>query len=514
MPSYASCDALTALNTTVTNLSAQVDALAAEGGADGSETKILPKDTTVTVTGAGTAADPYKIGAVPGAATNAAAGVVQLNDGTATGDATNAADALTAAGLGTLLASTAQPPNALQAVVAQAANKVSVKDLGTLTLGPTTADSRVVFADTAPAGWNVGAGRMSFSADVQFNNYFANNPNGHMAIVLRQDPALVATAVRGQGVAIGNLVGAPEGTQTNPGIQAEAWSNGNAQQNRLIPSTSAPTKLADGVPYKILVESSVGHDGRKYVRYALYKVVATGVDVVYDSGDVLDTLAGVDMTQSAVMVGHVFGAGGSGWDIAFTNAKVTWGPFGEKNTDFSAATAVQAARSSLDNTAFAVAISVKLLTIGAARTWTTIKNSDSKKDAEFGLWNADGSVFTFTQAGSFQFDVSGLLLGQADNAGGTLKRINAGVYADFGTFTKWAGQLSQLIETEDGVTFATGVATTVRIPNVAIGQTFKLVAYTDPNPGMASLALGWGVAGGVQGTPENPAASGVMITRY
>jgi hypothetical protein len=215
-----------------------------------------------------------------------------------------------------------------------------VTSLGAFTMDNSTAPSggygRKFYADTVPNGYNIGAGRMSFSADLAFDNYFSVNPIGHLAIVLRQDPALAETSVRGNGIAIGNLTGATEGTQVNPGAQIELWANTvNPQQNRLVPGADSKEALVDGVYYKLLIESSVAPDGNKYARMAIYKQTARGYDCVVDTGDVLDTLAGSDFTKSGLLIGHVFGSNASGWSIQFTNMKVWWGPFSAKNTDTS-----------------------------------------------------------------------------------------------------------------------------------------------------------------------------------
>ena len=215
-----------------------------------------------------------------------------------------------------------------------------VTNLGAFTMDNSTAPSggygRKFYSDTFPNGYNLGAGRMSFSADVIFDDYFSVNPIGHMAIVLRQDPALADTSVRGNGIAIGDLRGATEGTQVNPGAQVELWANTvNPQQNRLVPGADSKEALADGVFYKLLVESSVAPDGNKYARMAIYKQTARGYDCVVDTGDVLDTLAGSDFSKSGLLIGHVFGSNASGWSIQFTNMRVWWGPFSAKNTDTS-----------------------------------------------------------------------------------------------------------------------------------------------------------------------------------
>jgi hypothetical protein len=202
------------------------------------------------------------------------------------------------------------------------------------TTAPGSGTGRVFFSDIDAGGFNTDAGRMSFSADVIFNNYFALNPSGHVAVVLRQDPATQNTAIRGQGAIFGNVSLAPEGTSVVPGFQLEGFAGGtDPQGNRLIPGGASPEALADGKNYKILIESSKSPDGSKYIRGAVYKQVARGYDCVYDSGDVLDTLVGTDMTKTGLFIGHVFGSGSGGWSIGITNAKVTWSAFGQKMTD-------------------------------------------------------------------------------------------------------------------------------------------------------------------------------------
>ena len=389
--------------------------------------------------------------------------------------------------------------------------EISVKTLGTLSLLPTTPNDFILTTDTAPKGWNVGAGRMSFSADIQFNSYFANNPGGHMAIVLRQDPATavpgsVGGLVKGQGVAIGNLVSAPEGTQTNPGIQAETWANGTAQANRLIPSTSAPTKLLDNTLYKLLVESSVGHDGRKFVRYALYRVVTTGVDIVYDTGDVLDTLAGADMTKSALLIGHVFGAGGTGWEIAITNAKVVWGPFGEKATDFSGITAVLDSRA-LGNIGFAVRTTAFTMPSTATRTWATVPLDFNATNPGFGSWNAAKTEFTFSKAGAYMVNVTGPI-GTFFNASAAGGQVSTSAYLDLGTYQHWVGSSSAAVAAGNDRTESAFAGASVPVV-AAVGQKIKLVLTTISTGATNAFGV-FGVAEGVEGGAS--AASGISIT--
>lgn len=202
--------------------------------------------------------------------------------------------------------------------------------LANFTLDHNTPDARIVYADTNPAGWNTGAGRMTFEAQFVCNSYFAANPIGHFAIVLRQDPALVATAVRGQGVASGNATGFGDSSDLNPTLLLETWFNGTGAGNYCYPNseTARSRKMQDGLTYRIMIDSTKCNDGDRYLRYRLYTpdlVNGHWIQLV-DTGDVLDHNVWADLTKSALMIGQVFESNLVTWSIDFTNAKVTWGP--------------------------------------------------------------------------------------------------------------------------------------------------------------------------------------------
>lgn len=393
-----------------------------------------------------------------------------------------------------------------------------VTNLGSLTIDNTTPQGggfgSKLFPETVPNGYNIGAGRMSFSADVVFGSYFSLNPNGHMAVILRQDPALSGVAVRGNGIAIGNLVGSTEGTQVNPGAQIEAWANTvNPQQNRLIPGADSKEALQDGVFYKLLVESSVGQDGHKYARMAIYKQTARGYDCVVDTGDVLDTLVGSDFTKSGLAIGHVFGANVAGWSIQFTNMKVWWGPFGAKNTDTSYIEQSES-QTSQANTAAANATSFKQMATGAGRVASTIKMSDLKLNSDFGSWNADGSVFTFSKAGAYEFNISGVIGGLANNANTGIVKVTGGAYANFGTFSQWVGAIDSVIPPGSNIGFSAAITSTMRVSNVTAGQAFSIEAFLNGVPSGTDVVFGWGLSGGAGQSGSNSAGSGVVITPY
>lgn len=391
----------------------------------------------------------------------------------------------------------------------------------TINLTPTTPNS-FNLVTTDAKGWNVGAGRMSFSAGIRFNNYFAVNPNGHMAIVLRQDPA-ITNAVRGQGVAIGNVSGAPEGNPVAPGIQAEAWANIiNPQENRLLPLTSAKKPIKDNVNYKLLVESSVAPDGNKYVRYALYEQVARGFDLVYDSGDALDTLAGADMTKTGLLIGHVFGSGAGGWSIDFTDAKVTWGPFGTKATDAgsvlgvsgggvsqaqvdSSIAAALAARTT-GNIGFAVRTAAFAAPSTATRTWATVPLDANSANPSFGSWNAAKTEFTFSKAGAYMVNVTGPIgtFYSASSPGG---QLSTAAYLNFGTYTHWVGGSAAVAATGSGLVESGWCGASVPV-NATVGMVVKLV-LTTISTGVTSAQAVFGVADGIQ--EGGSAASGMSI---
>ena len=194
---------------------------------------------------------------------------------------------------------------------------------------PGSGAGRAVYASTNPSGWNTGVGRMTFDTEFICNSYFTLNPGGHIALCLRQDPSLVATAARGQGVAIGNATGFTYPTVQNPSPVPETWFNGIGIGSLVYPNggVEAGMPMADGVGYRVIVDSTMANDGNRYLRHRFYTRGTYGEwTQMVDTGDILDFNTFADLTQSALYIAHVLGANVGGWSIAFTNAKVTWGP--------------------------------------------------------------------------------------------------------------------------------------------------------------------------------------------
>lgn len=202
-------------------------------------------------------------------------------------------------------------------------------DVGPLTLNHATPNARISISDTNPNGWNANVGRMTVDMEFVSNNYFAANPGGHFAIVLRQDPALIATAVRGQGVAIGNATGFSQPSDLNPTPLLETWFNGIGTGGFLWANSDSARnfKMADGVTYRIMVDSLKTNDGARYLRYRLWSLQVPGYwRSEVDTGDVLDHNVGADLTKSGFVLGQVFEGNLSTWSLAVSKCKVTWGP--------------------------------------------------------------------------------------------------------------------------------------------------------------------------------------------
>lgn len=199
-------------------------------------------------------------------------------------------------------------------------------------MNSTTPNGRVEFPDTIPAGWNLAPSTCYLQFEFTSTGFFAANPNAHFAIVTRADTAVIATAVRGMGAAVGNLTGAQEGTQVNPGAQAESWANGLAPAtNRyLFPNASSPTdkKMLDGVRYRIQLESINSNSGIRLIRLAVYRanVARAAFDIEFDTGYVSDDNVYSDLTKSGLVFGYVSASNLSAWSVAFDSIRVVWGP--------------------------------------------------------------------------------------------------------------------------------------------------------------------------------------------
>lgn len=206
-------------------------------------------------------------------------------------------------------------------------------NLGSVTINQSTPNQRVLFADTVPNGWNGGIGKKSVDFEFISTNFFAANPGAHFAVVTRCTSSLIATAVRGQGLAFGaNL------STFNPTTVIETWMNsaaGAPSDNYLQPNSHGPTNmgLQDGVTYRMLIETTKAQDGNRYIRYRVYRknTATTGygaqsytLDV--DTGDVLDHNVWADLTQYGLCFAYVFATNLSAWSVAINNINVVWGP--------------------------------------------------------------------------------------------------------------------------------------------------------------------------------------------
>ncbi len=196
----------------------------------------------------------------------------------------------------------------------------------------TTPNDRVEFTDTSPAGWNLTSGSCYVQFEVVSNNYYAANPGGHWAVVARCDTDVIATVVRGAGAAVGNLTGAPEGTQTNPGAQVETWAGGllPVTDRFLIPNAASPSNkaLLDNIRYRFIIESVYTEAATRHIRLVCLRenIAKAAYDLEFDTGYVLDNNEYADMTKHGLVFAQVFEDNLVPWSLAFSNVRVVWGP--------------------------------------------------------------------------------------------------------------------------------------------------------------------------------------------
>ena len=204
--------------------------------------------------------------------------------------------------------------------------------VGSVTLNHSTPSAKVIVTDTNPMYWNAGPGKMSVEFDLTPDNYFAANPNGHFAVVLRCDTDLIATEVRGQGIVCGNATSFPYGpSDLNPTPLLETWmGNLTVPGNYTFPNseTARSLQFLDGVHYRFVIEATKTVDDKRYLRYRVWSFQATYGTwrAEVDTGDVLDHNTWADLTKTGLVFGHVFEDNLSTWSLPFTNVKVTWGP--------------------------------------------------------------------------------------------------------------------------------------------------------------------------------------------
>ena len=201
------------------------------------------------------------------------------------------------------------------------------------TIDQNTAKGRIEILGTNPKGWNLDAGRMDLQFDFYSADYFAKNPTGHLAIVLRCDMTTLGTAVRGQGMLFGNVSGAPNGSDLYPTPLLETWfgNTSNPAGNTIFRNSDGARALGgvkDNVQYRVQVTATKTAAGTRHLRYSLWSWNATYQYWVHevDTGDVLDANVWADLTSHGLVFGHVFASAGQTWQLNFTNVKVTWGP--------------------------------------------------------------------------------------------------------------------------------------------------------------------------------------------
>lgn len=272
--------------------------------------------------------------------------LIDFNSGPGGGTSTPSALDIPFLPFGTIEATNVQA--AIEEVYAEAAGSgggslpaiggVSVPDFS---INPSTPNNRVEIANTNPNGWNTGAGRCTLDFVFTSNSYFAANPTGHMAFGTRIDIDTIATSVRGQGALIGSLIGVTNAPDYAPMSLTETWANGLMPlDNYLFKDTPSGRNklLEDGVPYRMIIESTKTSDNSRYIRYRLYRYESSteAWKLNVDTGDVLDHNRWADLTKTGVVFAHVFNSDLVPWSVDFTNVRITWGPAYEASADLSA----------------------------------------------------------------------------------------------------------------------------------------------------------------------------------
>jgi len=250
--------------------------------------------------------------------------------------------------------------------------------IGSFTLDHTTPNARVEYPNTNPAGWNTDQGRMRVDMQVTPNSYFAANPNGHFAVVLRCTTSLIATAVRGQGIAIGNATGFAQPSDLNPTPLIETWFNGFAAGNFLWSNSESArsTPMQDGRTYRIIIDATKAGDGNRYIRYRMLSLRSGTWYAEVDTGDVLDTAnVYADLTQSGFVVGQVFESNLVPWSLSFTNCNITWGPAENPVPDQTIKLSRFGAELEGDLHFVGNSRKVKVTSSGAAANWTAVQSA-------------------------------------------------------------------------------------------------------------------------------------------
>jgi hypothetical protein len=121
----------------------------------------------------------------------------------------------------------------------------------------------------------------------------------------------------------------------------ETWMGGlgASQPNIVYPGSEMPPgyKFEDGKNYKVILDSVVDHNDRKWIRVRYYVKESSYITdtvegtagfwtMMWDTGYWLDTNPWADFTKTGIMFYEVFAPTGT-WSITFSDLKVRWGPY-------------------------------------------------------------------------------------------------------------------------------------------------------------------------------------------
>jgi len=198
---------------------------------------------------------------------------------------------------------------------------------------------------TAPDGGHA-AGPHHFQAQFDFitTNWMARG--GHMGIVTHADSLAIATNVRGNGLLLGTCnngyvlssdLSSPDGAN----CMLETWMGGlgASQANIVYEGTDGPRGVFyDGVNYRVIVDSCVDFEDRKWLRYRTYRKNTGGYvtdtiegstgywTMIHDTGYHYDSNVWADFTKTGVWFYEVFAPSGT-WSIVYSNLVIRWGPY-------------------------------------------------------------------------------------------------------------------------------------------------------------------------------------------
>jgi len=196
-------------------------------------------------------------------------------------------------------------------------------------------NDRYEYLTTTAGDFNIGAGIQTFQFTFKSSGYFANNTNGHFAVVLRCNNSAISSGyVQGQGIVIGNVSGAPYPSTLPPGVpfapnpsypssQIESfWAGLNPYYaNTLLANTNGANPiLADGIEYVFTITSKILENGKSYTGY---KITQDGA-LVYYQPPIYDYNIWYDATKTGIVIGHVFETSSSPWSVTISNKIVTW----------------------------------------------------------------------------------------------------------------------------------------------------------------------------------------------